>query len=1825
MKPRLTLTESAQKSVDEVLAKYGDDQQRLSVLAGVEAITAVAVHLCRDELNRARDAFNRYDWRTALAQYGEVKRSAEQLLSRGTNTEDARSVIVSATLGEVSCLLNLQELEGAERSLASVPTVGLDLVQRAVFARSLVALEHAHRAREVLDQAPYDERTHAKWLEASQLVELALGNVPEVVERSPSVLHRLSHHHLVSGDVEKAAAIALEALEEPSVNPVLGSALLSTAMVALMRTVYEDDIKGDGVPVLRRAEYAQTISIRFRSLFTTQLPSMVRRNLLGLGLNYSGSLREHDLLRWILSNSEDLERDQAETNELKVAFELAAAGDVAKAIAVLPKQRHPWREDLIRFRLLREAGQLNAAVDGLIGLATAWPGRVPVHAALAEMLIEQRDFALALPHAEACHRGLPTDSMASLLARCLVELGDGHRALSALANAVTTDHVLELRAYGADLAHDPRAPRFWSQLLERASAEPNVKLRLGVSLARTGDVEGAARHARELLENHLASLKRDDVATCGQLLSLARFLPNSDALIKLAAETLRTRFPDDVVAEFQRLLLVSGLGFPEGVAPIDYDRLARAGHLQALSLDDAADVVRRKTELSQAAHALYHAGCLSIDTLCEVTGTRLASMLESWSDAAGKGTNPLRAAIIPGPAPAGDPLVAGQTYFCSGLELLLLQHSGALPHVKAAIGDGALVSLESTWSSLINDAFYLEQTAQRDEALRIGTLLRKLATWTNVRRLDEGPADERATAGKFQCAFVAIEPTELDDTDALSLLFTIAENALVSRAQLAEAARILGRPLARPSTRVDLQKPLLFQSGLFELFDTAGVLGAVIAACARVHVTGGAVAVLQNRLDGLERQGRAATLQKRCVEELGIGLRAGWFRLIQEPQTSSLPPLREDADPNQAELLTRSIRRLVAVKQLVAEHSGWHRVVADSFGFDTLGHPQQWKMLAFKNNVEGREFVRRYWTPSKNEITLGRFARSVVQSAQRPSTIRQLARLGFSDALLPQDIIEMEDEFGRLDTGAAGRVLDGVEASVGDSHARGVFCRTQVASVYAMTMWQFAMRHPQQTASCVSACHQLLDRLEQLDERHATRLVEQAVCNLAVAALDDRKSSFVEGPDGTYLLVPESVAGQFWRAIYTWEACSARRKSSFRRGLGHAWELLGNLKNGPDGAAQWAPLALANDILVDDRASEIAVPSPDGVVAILSALWKERPLRLKRLALGSDKEEVEVDLEELLAVAARNAPADGSDAWRSDGSSLSFPYVPKVGAAPITLSMPVEAVLLRMEASEGAKAARQLAKAVGFRDGRLYNALLEFAKQPNHAGVRKDLALAACGAPFRLVADDPKFVLSFGDRAATSQHGYPASLAELREMLSEPDQLFTGPLAGQLEHELPAEFTRRLEGGIWAHRSDSYALVHFASRVPGRLPSTAARSMFNAETDEDLEAASKGLESSQDLTVGSLAMAVGFAILTCSSERAAVLKERMGSALAEALRREALPQQSASLAAVESSVLRGIGHVVSRFSPWGIAEVEHAWLTTRLYEWWVREVDSSEVVSMFAAEPAEEWSPLRLEVILNVVLDVLEGLVTSEQRLPTMPPLLIDALKWVVTAYADSPFEPAHRLPWLYWARPQGCGWLAASILLWIDPRTFFEMRPEMRLALLEKLPRTTSAAKANGLSYLPVVRALGRGARELKEPELEAIHTWIATAESDGLLDLWRAELLTGLLASTGDRSVASELRSLAMRETLQTSRAELLGSYIDAIANVRSPDLYPSVIELIETFFTLEQGDVVARGLRLALERQNSDVARDLLQELVSSPTATPQVASAIATALREITSST
>jgi hypothetical protein len=137
-------------------------------------------------------------------------------------------------------------------------------------------------------------------------------------------------------------------------------------------------------------------------------------------------------------------------------------------------------------------------------------------------------------------------------------------------------------------------------------------------------------------------------------------------------------------------------------------------------------------------------------------------------------------------------------------------------------------------------------------------------------------------------------------------------------------------------------------------------------------------------------------------------------------------------------------------------------------------------------------------------------------------------------------------------------------------------------------------------------------------------------------------------------------------------------------------------------------------------------------------------------------------------------------------------------------------------------------------------------------------------------------------------------------------------------------------------------------------------------------------------------------------------------------------------------------------------------------------------------------------------------------------------------------------------------------------------------------------------VSFASFVPALSRSISRLTGPEVDAIRSWLSGAESSGLLDLWRADVLAGFVAAHGDNTDAAQLRALARLETFTNVRTELFVAYLEAVAAPERIALHETVFDFAETLAAAEGDDIHARAISSAMGRAGEEVVRSLLTSL-------------------------
>lgn len=203
---------------------------------------------------------------------------------------------------------------------------------------------------------------------------------------------------------------------------------------------------------------------------------------------------------------------------------------------------------------------------------------------------------------------------------------------------------------------------------------------------------------------------------------------------------------------------------------------------------------------------------------------------------------------------------------------------------------------------------------------------------------------------------------------------------------------------------------------------------------------------------------------------------------------------------------------------------------------------------------------------------------------------------------------------------------------------------------------------------------------------------------------------------------------------------------------------------------------------------------------------------------GSPTLETSLDLVEVLK---RLADADAGLEARSDGRFIES-TLPVGEDGSIRVRVPVEGLALRMRGEPRERFLRWLAGVQGALDCRLAGLLQSMREHPDDQAVAQRYARTALRAPFRALREDPALVGSL-DLGILGQGGIVGSLAELREILGEPDPIGDVALVEVVR-------TRLAEGGAWHARPDVSRLISLLQLFPGDLGEhIAADWLFNRE------------------------------------------------------------------------------------------------------------------------------------------------------------------------------------------------------------------------------------------------------------------------------------------------------------------------------------------------------------------------------------------------------------
>jgi hypothetical protein len=1806
----------------EALAAAIEAEKRRMPLA-VKA--AAYADLAREELRarskRAGELFEAQHYEEARVAFQDLLDTAERLARADLEDRELRRWIARSRLNVAGCALCLQAPEARDLFVKAAEH-GVDELRdegRAQLAMGLTQLGELERARSVLPADDTSDDVKA----ARQLAELKEGQLPDKPWASSPILRMHLAGELVErGYLAEGARMARELLGEEAGDALVVFYCLVTLEVALRKSVFDQEPLVETIPLGDRWPSVEAIERHIDG--SPSLPDVLAQDLRRLRVSFYDLTLDQDRLALALDAlGEDLssakESRPPHDRVLDQAEVLAREGKLDEAFALIDPSAHPWRPRFDRAQLLALARRFDEAIAEATDLARTWPGRAPIEHLLAELLLNGAHPEEALPHAQAGFEALPGRGYRLLLGQCLLAGGKAEAAWEVLAPLAgsKSEVFLRTRALAAEQVpgHVKEAPACWEAYLDVYPDADAARVRIAQLRFQAGDPEGAAAAARKAIDDGEGKLDAQSLYACAQLVRAGgQFDERAKSYVHKVAEALHKRFPGDREAEQYRFVLLGALGFPEGAPPVDYEALVAAGMLVPLPMEQMAAAMRDRHVLHQQAYEAYRQGHLPFESLCELTQTAAATHLVSFLHFAATD----RLTALSAPVELGEgihvPGLRGRRILAGEIELLLLEHFGLWRRLREELGDaGKLVVFEGVRERLTVAAGSLAAEVQRVALERQERLLHLLTSSPGKIRLDEG--EQRGTdeswAGARGVPLVVDAEEEATWTSTIStrrLIQHLGEKGHVE-AEVAErlvAALPADKSPAKPLDELP-ERIALSYAPLQRLFDT-GLLEALLRIDGlQIEVGPATMGTVRWRHDALRREAEAADLASGVHRAVGAGHRDGWVLLIPRPRVVGLPDVREQANADwMREVRREPLERGLSFRQALLDDPDLLLLAADFFVASEID-PFHGAALAWPSRADVEAFVTRMRPPHDREIHIPALLRLLGRDdpAATRTKLRDLATLGFVEALGPEDLLKLAGTYRGLDGQEPKRLLDRVEWMVREQgHLGANMAFLRLGDVYAKAIWEaFCGKERLSDELARALAISLLNRAEGIGENWAGSLVDLVIQFAVGKLVSDAKLSFEEPKPGQteVRLSLDSPGGKLWSGFVGWAGLEGNRRAAYGRAVRRLW-LQADKLAGPRGPTRLQASGLLLTLRVDSLSTihpEIAAP------AILSANWKERVLADIHSA-GRKEASLESTFQRgalLLASASPEAVSVGEhlmflDALRDERGN------------PVV--MPPEAVLLRM-ATEPPDAfadfARHLARLQGQHDGRAYAHLHALATNPDDADRRRAYARMAVDAPWRVVRDEPSTVRAWGWHAR-HMLGHTVTgmdLPTLREILSEP--------AAPLDEGKPlgAQLAARIsDPTLWAQREDQFPLCLQASQVPGILPAFCVHARLRADKPtftEDVAAALRRLDAPNDQPAARLAADIFFLRVAALRRPFAALpegeidlRERLPERLVAVLRAVTSAPPPDTLADLEAGLLRLCGDVVQELAfPAGLPLKDWLWLTYRLYQWLCAQLDAitpdarraglsalrkvSPGPRDLAPQADDLLNPFRFDgkrfdhrlatvlYALGFMEELPSHIAATEQDEKQAPRAVTStALEEILIALAARPLTADERAlrargdkpSCLDWSGPSAIPDLALHALLQLNSGAIFALPEEARLRWILEIPRGPEDKTLLGEPLANrLLAALTEHAPQLSAAEKSALEARLRDMQDTTGAE-WQWIGFTQLYGA-GCLHLEREVQDLLLQHLAAPNAPSIFGVYLVALSRVAPDRLKPEAERIL------------------------------------------------------------
>ncbi|MEO7595617.1 MAG: hypothetical protein ABI134_30655, partial [Byssovorax sp.] len=818
---------------------------------------------------------------------------------------------------------------------------------------------------------------------------------------------------------------------------------------------------------------------------------------------------------------------------------------------------------------------------------------VPIERTVSQFLSMSGRHAEAFVHAENALAALPARGLRLRVAECLLSIGRAQEAWEKVAGdePVAGPRMLYALANAADRVHPEKALSLWQRYVASRPGHASARVHVAQLLFAANRAGEAATEAWAAFEEHGEVLSVDELAGVARLQDVLPDEAQRRRRIQAIASTLKQRFPGDARAEKARLMLLTSTGeVASGSATIDMELLEKGGEVFSMTTADLVERVRSQHQMSHEVAQLGRRGALPIALFCKglCPSRSVPVLVTRLLLARQRVPAPFSAPVGLSDVPLGLRL-EGSNLLVSEVELYLLGALDLLDRLRENLGAGRVHLFRGAWMQVLQDHSALRTIAAENAKERVDE---KVAALARLPRLVPGPGEHGASDGQLAerrgIAFVYSAPSvevhaakgDVEPLPAprrlspLTVLRRLRDQGGISARAVKEIEPYFSTDPETPWLD-PLPSPILVSTFFLEKLCEHGALEEFLAAFPGTHIGEKEWRNLLDQQREIVENQQAVRLASQVHAWIADGMQGGTLDILPDVEAEGLPPLVEPDNAIVQSLVKAPLEWTARYADALAGHPTWWRLVADFFG-STLPIAKEavphiaWRDLA----TEGRALGHRFSAGYERHVSLPAIVRMLLPApadSARNKTLRDLARLGFPDALGADEILALFREYGGLDGVLPRWMLDQSEWMAREpGHLGADSARLCIADVYAAAIFRTFCGRPGQTllddegpttnqdawavAEAEALSRALLVRSENMARETSTDLLDSVVRLVALRTVssprlawetDREKNGFSRRLDGPLAVL--------WKALREWAGEDGARRGAYDRGVREAW------------------------------------------------------------------------------------------------------------------------------------------------------------------------------------------------------------------------------------------------------------------------------------------------------------------------------------------------------------------------------------------------------------------------------------------------------------------------------------------------------------------------------------------------------------------------------------------------------------------------------------------------------------------------------------------------